>query len=180
MLRDHKLIAFVLQFSQKYLSVTITISTKFLLPSLFFSPFSHFFHRVWNCSLNFLLFILIFLFNNFSHLSQSPYWSSFIAGAVMWFSASQFSKVLILMLFFCVVKCLWDQFITANPISLSILFFPLFSLLYFMHAFSLVFPIVKNHCLLVVFLLLSLILSITDSRKVLKMQNIGRCEVIML
>lgn len=99
----------------------------------------------------------------------------------MLFSASRFSEVPILMLPFC-VKCLWDQFITANPsLSLSfffrLLFSPLFLCMFFLYSV----PYSEEPLLVGSFSsLLSPILSITDSRKVLKMLNISRCEVIML
>lgn len=113
----------------------IAISIKFLLCLLFLSPFFLFFPP-YNLKLFpelYLLLILKFLSKNFSHLSQSPYCNSFVAGisgAAVLLCASQFSEVPVLTLPLCAVMCLCGQFVTANAISRPYLFFSYLFILY--------------------------------------------------
>lgn len=131
--------AFVLQFTQKYSSVTITISTTFLLSSIFPSSFSHFFfHRVWNCSLNCISYLSLY-----SCLITSAIFHSLLNEVhsllVLWccFPPAGFLKCPFWCYLFVLSACGINSLLLIH-LSLSLLFFPpSFLSSIFMHVFSL-------------------------------------------
>lgn len=157
------------------------ISAFFNIPIFFFT---FFFHRVWNCSLNCISYLSLY-----SCLITSAIFHSLLNEVhsllVLWccFPPAGFLKCPFWCYLFVLSACginsllLIHLSLSLSPFFFRLLFSPLFLCMFFLYS-----VLYSEEPLLVGSFssLLSPILSITDSRQVLKMLNISRCEVIML